>query len=144
MHFVLLTSQKSTIPQTVHLISCNWLPFYRPCSFASQTFIWFAGFLIIAFKHMRKRLVLLYSNTLLYTRKILRFTSSQLLSPADIQTNTQIRYFMIDSNKFIISRKYRNTIFFRVFMGLLVHTYKFLQFFLLFDNYSFKKSVFQV
>ena len=25
--------------QTVHIISCSWLPFYRPCSFASQTFI---------------------------------------------------------------------------------------------------------
>ena len=38
----------------MHLILCNWLPFYRPCSFASQTFICFAGFLIIAFKHMKK------------------------------------------------------------------------------------------
>ena len=40
----------------MHLISCNWLPFYRPCSFASQTFIWFADFLIIdiAFKLMQK------------------------------------------------------------------------------------------
>ena len=32
----------------------SWLPFYRPCSFASQTFIWFADFLIIAFKLMQK------------------------------------------------------------------------------------------
>lgn len=32
----------------MHLILCIWLPFYRPCSFASQTFIWFADFLIIA------------------------------------------------------------------------------------------------
>ena len=40
----------------MHLISCNWLPFYRPCSFASQTFIWFADFLIIdiTFKLMQK------------------------------------------------------------------------------------------
>ena len=38
----------------MHLISCNWLPFYRPCSFASQTFIWFADFLIIDFKLMQK------------------------------------------------------------------------------------------
>ena len=45
---------KSTVRQTVHLILCNWLPFYRPCSFASQTFIWFADFLIIAFKLMQK------------------------------------------------------------------------------------------
>ena len=34
--------KKNTVSQTVHLISCNWLPFYRPYSFASQTFIWFA------------------------------------------------------------------------------------------------------
>ena len=53
----------------MHIISCNWLPFYRPCSFASQTFIWFADFLIIAFKRMQKELVLLYSHALLYTRK---------------------------------------------------------------------------
>ena len=46
--------QKSTVRQTVHPILCNWLPFYRPCSFASQTFIWFANFLIIAFKLMQK------------------------------------------------------------------------------------------
>ena len=32
----------------------NWLPFYRPYSFASQTFICFADFLIIAFKRMKK------------------------------------------------------------------------------------------
>ena len=38
----------------MHLISYNWLPFYRPCSFASQTFICFADFLIIAFKLMQK------------------------------------------------------------------------------------------
>ena len=37
----------------MHLISYNWLPFYRPCSFASQTFIWFADFLII-FKLLQK------------------------------------------------------------------------------------------
>ena len=38
----------------MHLISCNWLPFYRPCSFASQTFICFAVFLIIALILMQK------------------------------------------------------------------------------------------
>ena len=46
--------KKSTAKQTVHLISCNWLPFYRPCSFASQTFIWFAEYPIKAFKLKRK------------------------------------------------------------------------------------------
>ena len=44
----------------MHLISCNWLPFYRPCSFASQTFIWFADFLIIA-------LILMQKNWFYYT-----------------------------------------------------------------------------
>ena len=39
---------------------CNWLPFYRPCSFASQTFIWFADFLIIA-------LILMQKNWFYYT-----------------------------------------------------------------------------
>ena len=34
--------EKNTVSQTVHANSCNWLPFYRSCSFASQTFIWFA------------------------------------------------------------------------------------------------------
>ena len=52
----------------MHLISCNWLPFYRPCSFASQTFIWFADFLIIALILCQK-LILLYFNILLCTRK---------------------------------------------------------------------------
>ena len=55
--YLLLISKfvkKSTVKQTVHLILCNWLPFYRPCSFASQTFIWFADFLIITFKRMQK------------------------------------------------------------------------------------------
>ena len=55
----------------MHVILCNWLPFYRPCSFASQTFIWFADFLIIdiAFKLIPKKLILLYFNVLLCTRK---------------------------------------------------------------------------
>ena len=44
----------------MHLISCNWLPFYRPCSFASQTFIWFANFHIIA-------LILMQKNWFYYT-----------------------------------------------------------------------------
>ena len=51
---------------------CNWLPFYRPYSFASQTFIWFANFLIIPFTLMQK-LILLYYSALLYTRKTLLF-----------------------------------------------------------------------
>ena len=40
----------------MHLILCIWLPFYRPYSFASQTFICFADFLIIdiTFKLMQK------------------------------------------------------------------------------------------
>ena len=64
----------------------------------------------------------------------------------DIQTNTKIRYFMISSGKFAISRKYRNTIFFRAFMGLLVHTYKFLHFFcyltiILSKNLFFKYNI---
>jgi len=46
--------QKRTVSQTVHIIFCNWLPFYRPFSFASQTFIWFADFLIIAFTCIQK------------------------------------------------------------------------------------------
>ena len=44
----------------MHLTSCNWLPFYRPCSFASQTFIWFADFHIIA-------LILMQKNWFYYT-----------------------------------------------------------------------------
>ena len=56
----------------MHLISCNWLPFYRPCSFASQTFIWFANFLMIALI-LCKKLILLYFNVLLCTRKKYRF-----------------------------------------------------------------------
>ena len=47
-------SIKKTVLQTVHINLCNWLPFYRPCSIASQTFIWFANFLITAFKRMQK------------------------------------------------------------------------------------------
>ena len=47
-------SIKKTVLQTVHIISCNWLPFYRPYSFASQIFIWFANFLITDFKRMQK------------------------------------------------------------------------------------------
>ena len=47
-------SIKKTVLQTVHIILCNWLPFYRPYSFASQIFIWFANFLITAFKRMQK------------------------------------------------------------------------------------------
>ena len=58
----------------MHLILCNWLPFYRPCSFASQTFIWFADFLIIALI-LWKKLILLYFNAQLYTRKIYRFNA---------------------------------------------------------------------
>ena len=44
----------------MHLISYNWLPFYWPCSFASQTFIWFADFLIIT-------LILMQKNWFYYT-----------------------------------------------------------------------------
>lgn len=58
----------------MHLILCIWLPFYRPCSFASQTFIWFADFLIIALI-LCKKLILLYFNAQLYTRKIYRFNA---------------------------------------------------------------------
>ena len=74
-HLLLInhSSKKNTVRQTVHLISCNWLPFYRPCSFATQTFIWFADFHIIALILMQKKLVLLYYSTLLYTRKTLPF-----------------------------------------------------------------------
>ncbi len=60
---------KSTAKQTVHLTLCNWLPFYRSCSFASQIFIQFADFLIIAFKIIQKKLILLYPLTPLCTRK---------------------------------------------------------------------------
>ena len=67
-------SIKKTVLQTVHVISCNWLPFYRPCSFASQTFIWFADFLIIALI-LCKKLILLSFNAQLYTRKIYRFNA---------------------------------------------------------------------
>ena len=31
-----------TMENKVHIIFCNWLPFYRPFSFASQTFVCFA------------------------------------------------------------------------------------------------------
>ena len=58
----------------MHLILCIWLPFYRPCSFASQTFIWFADFLIIALI-LCKKLILLSFNAQLYTRKIYRFNA---------------------------------------------------------------------
>ena len=53
-HLCNAPGDKNAAKQAAHLISCNWLPFYRPCSFASQTFIWFADFLIIAFKIMQK------------------------------------------------------------------------------------------
>ena len=58
----------------MHLILCNWLPFHRLCSFASQTFIWFANFLNIALI-LCKKLILLYFNAQLYTRKIYRFNA---------------------------------------------------------------------
>ena len=29
------------------IILCNWLPFYRPCSFASQTFVCFANYFLL-------------------------------------------------------------------------------------------------
>ena len=58
----------------MHLILCNWLPFHRPCSFASQTFIWFANFLNIALILCQK-LILLYFNAQLYIRKIYRFSA---------------------------------------------------------------------
>ena len=49
----------------MHLSSCNWLPFYRPCSFASQTFVCFADFLIIAFKILPKtHFIILHCSTL--------------------------------------------------------------------------------
>ena len=66
-------SIKKTVLQTVHVISCNWLPFYRPCSFASQIFIWFADHPYYSFYTYTKKLVLLYYSALLYTRKILPF-----------------------------------------------------------------------
>ena len=46
----------------------DFTPDYSPCSFASQTFIWFADFLIIALILCQK-LILLYFNILLCTRK---------------------------------------------------------------------------
>ena len=58
----------------MHLILCNWLPFHRPCSFTSQTFIWFANFLNIALILCQK-LILLYFNAQLYIRKIYRFSA---------------------------------------------------------------------
>ena len=42
INFYLCNETKKTPPPAVHITSCNWLPFHRPCSFASQTFIWFA------------------------------------------------------------------------------------------------------
>ena len=66
--------KKLSFFHTPHLISCNWLPFYRPCSFASQTFIWFANFLNIALILCQK-LILLYFNAQLYIRKIYRFSA---------------------------------------------------------------------
>ena len=58
-------SIKKTVLQTVHVISCNWLPFYRPYSFASQTFVCFADFLIIAFKILQKTyFIILHCSTL--------------------------------------------------------------------------------
>ena len=40
--------KKSTVRQTVHIIIlCNWLPFYRPYSFASQTFVCFANYFLL-------------------------------------------------------------------------------------------------
>ena len=59
-------SIKKTVLQTVHIILCNWLPFYRPYSFASQIFIWFANFLITAFKRMQKNWF--YHTLMLYYR----------------------------------------------------------------------------
>ena len=65
-------SIKKTVLQTVHVISCNWLPFYRPCSFASQTFIWFADFLIIdiAFKLMQKTGFIILQRSTVHKKNI--------------------------------------------------------------------------
>ena len=71
----------------MHLILCNWLPFYRPCSFASQIFIWFADFLIIAFTYMQKKLILLYYNAPLYTRK-----NITVLMPENKKKNSRYIY----------------------------------------------------
>ena len=68
-HLCNAPGDKNAAKQAAHLISCNWLPFYRPCSFASQTFICFADFHIRAFKIIQKKLILLYSLAPLYTRK---------------------------------------------------------------------------
>ena len=56
----MLYHKKALPNRQCNLISCNWLPFYRPCSFASQTFIWFANFHIIA-------LILMQKNWFYYT-----------------------------------------------------------------------------
>ena len=53
-HLCNAPGDKNAAKQAAHLISCNWLPFYRPCSFASQTFICFADFHIRAFKIIQK------------------------------------------------------------------------------------------
>ena len=88
-------SIKKTVLQTVHVISCNWLPFYRPCSFASQTFSWFADFLIITFKIMQKTdfIILSYSTLhkenitalMLKKRTVDTYTRTVLLPPKSTQ-----------------------------------------------------------
>ena len=64
-HLCNAPGDKNAAKQAAHLISCNWLPFYRPCSFASQTFVCFADFLIIAFKILQKTyFIILHCSTL--------------------------------------------------------------------------------
>ena len=54
----------------MHLISCNWLPFYRPCSFASRTFIWFADFLMIALNVCKKTAFIILWHSTVHKKKI--------------------------------------------------------------------------
>ena len=58
----------------MHLISCNWLPFYRPCSFASQIFIWFADHPIIVFKLMQNIDVIILPQSIVHKKNLTALT----------------------------------------------------------------------
>ena len=85
-------SIKKTVLQTVHVISCNWLPFYRPCSFASQTFIWFADFLIIALILMQKNWFY-YTLMLQYTQENITVLTTKIKKEQPIHILELFFYF---------------------------------------------------
>ena len=73
-HLCNAPGDKNAAKQAAHLISCNWLPFYRPYSFASQTFVCFADFLIIAFKILPKTYFIILHCSPLHKKNLTALT----------------------------------------------------------------------